>query len=273
MLLKETLLNSRIISFSMAILVGSAGIGSPAKKGLDKIAKAGLKAAEVEFTHSVYMDNKMAKDVGKYAKKLNIRLSVHAPYYINLASDKKSVITASKKRILQSAERAHLLNAKYVVFHPGYYGRRDKDEVFDMVEYAVKEMQEVLEDKDFNVRLAPEVTGKVSQFGDLDELYELHKKIKCAVCVDFAHLKAKHKGKINYKQIFDVMKKFKFSPLHAHFSGIEWTDKGEKKHLLTDIKDTKEIIKWCRKYKFNITLINESPDPLGDALKADKLCR
>ncbi|MBD3361650.1 TIM barrel protein [Candidatus Woesearchaeota archaeon] len=255
----------------MTILIGPSGIGSPAKKGLDKIAKAGMKCAEVAFTHSVYMDNKMAKDIGNYAKKLNIKLSVHAPYYINLASDKKSVITSSKKRILQSAERANFLNAKYVVFHPGYYGKREKDEVFDMVEFAVNEMQEIIEDKEWNVKLAPEVTGKLSQFGDLDELYELHKKTRCAVCVDFAHLKAKQKGKINFRPVFDTMKRFRFSPLHAHFSGIDWSDKGERRHIPTDMNDVKEILNWCRKYRLNIALINEAPDNFGDALKALKL--
>jgi len=255
----------------MAIFVGPAGIGSPALKGLDRIKKAGLTAAEVEFTHSIYMDNKMAKQVGEHAKKLKIRLSVHAPYYINLASEKKQVITASKKRIIRCAELANYLGAKYVVFHSGYYGKRDKDEVFEMVEFAVKEMQEVIKDNDWDVKLAPETTGKLSQFGNLEELYEMHRKTKCAVCVDFAHERARNKGKINYKNICDIMKKLKFSPLHAHFSGITWGEKGERSHKPTPLNEIKELLKWIKKYKFNITLINESPQEFKDAVKTLKL--
>lgn len=257
----------------MTILVGPAGLGSPAITGLDKIKKAGLSCASIAFTHSIYMNNKMAKEVGAHAKKLGIKLSVHAPYYINLASEKKSIINASKKRILQAAERAHHLGAKYVVFHAGYYGKRDKDEVFEMVEYAINQMQEVIAENDWKVMLAPESTGKLSQFGEINELYELHKKTKCAVCVDFSHEKAKHQGKIDYKKICDIMKKFKFRPLLAHMSGIEWGPKGERRHVVTQISYIKEVLYWLKKYKFDIQLINESPETLKDAVKTSKLLK
>lgn len=257
----------------MAILVGPAGIGSPALKGLDRIKKAGLTAAEVEFTHSIYMDNKMAKEVGEHARKLGIKLSVHCPYYINLCSNKKPVIKASKKRILTSAERGHYLNAKYIVFHPGYYGKLEKQEAYEMVKDAIIEMKKEIKKNKWKVMLAPETTGKLSQFGDLEELYKLHRQTKCAVCVDFAHMRAKYKGKIDFKHICDTMKKFKFRPLHAHFSGITWGPKGERSHKTTPLKEIKETIKWLKKYKFNITLINESPVNFNDAVKTLRMLK
>lgn len=256
----------------MAIMSGPAGLGSPALKGLEKIKKAGLPAAEVEFTHSIYMNEKMAKEVGDKAKKLGIKLSIHAPYYINLASHKKSVINSSKRHILKCAELGHHMGAKYVVFHSGYYGKFKKEQAFKMVKDAVLEMQKIIKKNKWNVMLAPETTGKVSQFGDIDELYKLHKQAKCAVCVDFAHMRAKYRGKIDYRYICSVMKKFRFKPLHAHFSGIVWGPKGEKSHKITPLNEIKELVKWLKKYKFNITVINESPDPFGDAVKTKKLC-
>lgn len=256
----------------MAIMSGPAGIGSPAMSGLDRIKKAGLPAAEVEFTHSIYMNNKMAEEVGSYAKKLGIRLSIHAPYYINLCSEKKQVITASKKRIIKCAELGHYMGARYIVFHPGYYGKFGKDEAYRMVEDAVVEMQNIIKKNGWNVMLVPETTGKVSQFGDIDELYELHKKTKCAVCVDFAHMRAKYNGKIDYMHVCSIMRKFRFRPLHAHFSGITWGPKGEKAHKLTPVDEISELLRWLKKYRFDITVINESPDPFGDAVKTYKLC-
>ncbi|MBN1644869.1 TIM barrel protein [Candidatus Woesearchaeota archaeon] len=255
----------------MPIIVGPAGLGSPAVKGLDKIKKAGLKCAEVEFTHSIYMNNKMANEIGQHAEKLGIKLSIHCPYYINLCSSKKSVRKSSKKRILDSAERGHYLNAKYIVFHSGYYGNLKKEQAYKIVKDAVLEMNKVIKKNKWKVMLCPETTGKVSQFGDLDELYKLHRQTRCAVCVDFAHMRAKYKGKIDYKHICGIMKKFKFSPLHAHFSGITWGPKGEKSHKITPINEIKELLKWLKKYKFNISLINESPNPFGDAVKTSRL--
>lgn len=255
----------------MAILVGPGGLGTPAEKGIDKYKKAGLGCAEVEFTHSIYMDNKRAKEVGDYAKKQGIHLSIHAPYYLNLVSKKKSVIIQSMKSILKCAELGHHMGAKYIVFHSGYYSGRTNDEAFEMVEHAIKQMNSVIDEHGWNVMLAPETTGKLSQFGDIDELYKMHKKTKCAVCVDFAHMRAKYNGKIDFKHVCDTMKKFSFSPLHLHMSGITWGPKGEKAHKLTPIDEIKEVLHWLKKYKFSVTMINESPDTFGDAVKTLKL--
>ena len=255
----------------MAILVGPGGLGTPAEKGIDKYRKAGLGCAEVEFTHSIYMDNKRAKEVGDYAKKQGILLSIHAPYYLNLVSQKKSVIIQSMRSILKCAELGHYMGAKYIVFHSGYYSGRTKDEAFEMVEHAIKEMNDVIDEKGWSVMLAPETTGKLSQFGDIDELSEMHTKTKCAVCVDFAHMRAKYNGKIDFKHICDAMKKFSFRPLHLHMSGITWGPKGEKAHKLTPVDEIKEVLSWLKKYKFSVTMINESPDTFGDAVKTVKL--
>lgn len=257
----------------MAILVGPGGLGTPAEKGIDKYKKAGLGCAEVEFTHSIYMDNKRAKEVGDYAKKKGIILSIHAPYFLNLISQKKSVIIQSMKSILKCAELGHHMGATYVVFHSGYYSGRDKDESFEMVEHAIKEMNDVIEENGWKIMLAPETTGKLSQFGDIDELSEMHKKTGCAVCVDFAHMRAKYNGKIDYTYICNIMKKFKFSPLHGHFSGITWGPKGEIAHKLTPVDEIEEMLSWIKKYKFNINLINESPDTFGDAVKTAGLLK
>ena len=252
----------------MKVCIGPAGIGSPAVAGLKEIAEAGMHCAEVEFTHSVYMkSNKVAKEVGEAAKKLEIDLSVHCPYYINLVSADKSKIAASKKRILTSAERGHHLGAKYIIFHAGYYGKLSKEDAYQGIREAIIDMQKAIKKNKWKVMLAPEVMGKDSSFGTIDELYRLHKETGCAMCVDFAHLKAHYRGKIDFKYVFDIMKKFKFTPLTAHISGIEWGEKGEKRHLLTSEKDIREVLKWCKRYKFDIRIINESPDNFNDSVK------
>jgi deoxyribonuclease-4 len=125
-------------------------------------------------------------------------------------------------------------------------------------------------EKNYTPKLAPETTGKPSQFGDLDEIIQLMKDTHCHICVDFSHLKARYNGKINYDEIMQKLAKIK-EPLHCHFSGIEFTAKGERKHLLTEEKDIKELFHYLNKYKIFCTIINESPDPLGDAIKMKKL--
>jgi deoxyribonuclease-4 len=163
----------------------------------------------------------------------------------------------------------HYLGAKYIVFHAGFYQGRDKELVYDLIKNEIIDLQKTIKEKKWDVVLAPETTGKESQFGDLDELIKLKKETKCHLCVDFSHLKARYNGVIDYDI---VMKKLKdLGHIHAHFSGIEWTKKGERRHLLTETKDIKELFEYLKKYKIDVTIINESPDPFGDAVKMKKL--
>lgn len=248
---------------------GPAGAGTSSIEGLNDVARLGFDAVEIPFTYGVRMSNAEAKKRGEVAKKLKIDLSIHAPYYINLASEEKEKIIASMKRILDSCERGHHMGAKYVVFHAAFYGKRDKEEVYEMVEFAVSKMQGAIEENGWKVKLAPETTGKGSQFGDLDELLRLKKDTGCHLCVDFAHIKARNNGKIDYKEIFDKLKPVKH--IHAHFAGIEFTEKGERRHKITTKQDLLPLLKEIKKRKSNITIINESPDPIGDTLKSKKL--
>jgi deoxyribonuclease-4 len=95
------------------------------------------------------------------------------------------------------------------------------------------------------------------------------KETGCHICVDFAHLKARYNGTIDYDA---VMKKIEHvKDLHAHFSGIEYTPKGERRHLITTEAEIKELFKYLNKYKINLTIINESPQPMEDALKMKNL--
>lgn len=253
----------------MKIKFGPAGLGHPGIEGLDIIHSAGLEAAEVEFTYGVRMTNSTAKEIGKKADNLGISLSVHAPFYINLASKEKPKVHASVNRILRASERAHYLGAKYVVFHAGFYQGRPEEEVFQMIKDQMIKVKEKIDDKGFDVKLAPETTGKPTQFCGLDTLLRLRKETGCEICIDFAHLYARNQGVIDYNEVLKKIKDLKH--LHCHFSGINYTQKGERNHeLLTKsfFKPLKEAIK-NNKPK-SMTIINESPDVLGDAIKLKK---
>lgn len=248
---------------------GAATVGNIER--IKEASRLGLHALEVEFTYGVRMEVKLAKEVGKVAKEEKIELSVHAPYYVNLASLEKEKARVSMKRVIDSCERGHYFAWKGkvpIVFHAAYYMKRDPEVVYDIVRDAILEMQEVIEEKKWKVVLCPETTGKKTQFGDIDELLRLSKETGCGLCVDFAHLLARE-GKIDYDSVMKKLKGLKH--VHAHFSGIEYGPKGERRHKLTAVKDMKELVKYLKKYKIDVTIINESPDPFGDSVKMAKL--
>ena len=244
---------------------GSDGLGN--LKGVQKVAAMGLDCMEVAFTYGVRMDLKTATAVGGLAKENGIILSVHAPYYINLASEEKDKFAASRKRILDSCEKAHTMGAGNVSFHAGFYQNRSAGRTYDLIKNAMVGLQKEVIDNGWKVRLCPEITGKPSQFGSLPELLRLKRETRCGITVDFSHLYARQQGDIDYARILKKLPK-KF---HAHFSGIEFGDKGERRHVRTTKKFFEPLARELIQRKVDITIINESPKPYEDALMMKKL--
>lgn len=254
----------------MKIYLGPAGTPKASSlKGVEYVHDIGLKAMEVEFVYGIKMSNKTAKKIGEKVKELEMMLSVHAPYYINLASADTKIRTASKKRILNSCERAHHMGAKFVVFHPGYYYKDNKEETFQIIKKALIGIKKTITKNKWKIQLAPETTGKINVFGSLKETIRLVKEVKCSLCVDFAHILARY-GTVDYDEVLRLIKKLKLNHYHFHFSGIEYGPKGEKRHKLTEPKRIKELANAIIRNKINCTIINESPDPLGDSIKFKK---
>ena len=243
---------------------GSDGLGN--LKGVRKASEVGLDCMEVAFTYGARMDLETAKAVGALARERGIILSVHAPYYINLASDEKEKYDASRKRILDSCEKAHAMGARNVVFHAGFYQKRTAGQTYNLIKKAIGGMQKSIARQGWQVKLCPEITGKPSQFGSLTELLKLKKETGCGITVDFSHLYARQQGKIDYAKIIAKLPK-KF---HAHFSGIEYGDKGERKHIRTTEKFFEPLARALIKRQGDITLISESPKPYEDAIMMKK---
>jgi len=260
----------------MKIYLGPAGVPVSASKhntisGIETVAKLGLNAMEVEFVQGVKMGNDLAKKAGEVAKKNGILLSVHAPYFINLCNPAK--VKESEKRIMDSCERAHYMGAKFVAFHPGFYGNLAKEKAYELVKNACQEMSEKIRANGWDVFLGLETTGKHTQFGTLEENIKISKEVKnCGVVIDFAHIYARQGGKIDYKKVLDSIEVLKPSLVHCHFSNIEFTMKGEKRHLVLDHKpDFEPLAKEMLKRKFDITIISESPILEQDSLKMKKI--
>ena len=258
------------MKMAFKLLIGPAGTGGAELDYFEELSKKGLDAVEIEFTYSVWMKKEQAEKIRELNKKLGLRLSIHGSYFINLNSEEKDKVSASRARILKAMEMGTYLGAEYVVFHPGFYQSVSKEDSYSNIKEQIIKIMKEAKEKKYTPKLAPETTGKGSQFGDLDELLKLKEETGCSICVDFAHLKARYAGKMDFetmvKQVSSIKEHF-----HAHFSGIEWTEKGERKHLLTTDKEIKELFTLLKKYKIDCTIINESPDPEGDALKMKKL--
>ncbi len=267
----------------MKIRLGPSGIplsckGSSSIEGVKKVAKLGLSAMEVNFTHGIHMSVKTAKELGKVAEDLDVELSIHVPYYINLASEDKKKVIASKKRILDSLERGIAMNATIVAIHAGYYGK-SKEEAMKKIFKACREIAEIIERNSWNIKLGLETMGKQKSWGTLDEIIEISKKLKRVVpYLDPAHIYARQGGRINYKEIFDKLKVLKLKKLHSHFSGIKYSlvkiGRGNERYHVPMKEagpDFEPFAKEILKRKIDVTIISESPVLERDSLLMKKI--
>ena len=251
------------------MIIGPAGIGGAkeAENNLKFIKENNLGAAEVSFTHSTYLNEDNAIRIGKIAKELGIKLTIHGSYYINLNAVEKEKIQKSKERILKACEIGEYLQATHLIFHPGYYGKDTKEKTYEKIKEEIIDLQKKIKKNKWKIKLAPETTGKINVFGDLDETLQLVKDTKCSFCIDFAHLKARNQGKLNIKEIIKKIKPFK--SIHCHYSGINYGPKGERNHIPINIEETKELLKEIK--NLPCTIICEAPDTYGDAIKIKKI--
>jgi len=255
----------------MKIRLGTSGIpistkGNSTIDGVKHIAELNLNALECSFTHGIHMSLATARELGKVANDLDVELSIHVPYFVNLASLDKKIIEASKKRIVDSLERGVEMEAIIVAAHAGYYGK-DKENSVKMIYEACKEITELIEKNDWNIEFGLETMGKQASFGTLEEIISLCRKLKYLVpYLDPAHIYARQGGQINYKEIFDTLEILKLKKIHSHFSGIKYTLVGigkgnERNHVPMKEAgpDFKEFAKEILKRKTDITIISESP--------------
>lgn len=244
--------------------------------GIERIAELGLGCMEVEFVYGANMSQTMARKVGETAKRLNVKLSAHGPYYINLNAHEEEKLIASRKRLMQTARIASIIGAQSIIFHPAFYLKDPPDEVYDRVKKELEDIVREMRGEDISITLRTETTGKGSQFGSLDEVLRLSAEVDgVALCIDFAHLHARE-GKSNsdaefksiLKQIDDKLGRGALNDMHIHLSGIKYSGKGEIRHL--DLKESDmnytELFKAWKEFDIKGLVICESPSLEADAL-------
>lgn len=244
-------------------------------KGIEFAKSMGIDAMEIEWVQRVPLQPDHMAKIRAIAEKSDFGLTVHAPFFINLNSDKPETIVASKKRILDSLSMAQLAGAASVCVHAAFYGTRQEDSL-DNVRRATEDIMKKKAKLFPDVNLAYETMGKHSQFGTLEEVLKVSKEFDIYPCVDVAHMHARANGGINstkeWNELLDeyesALGKKSLSRMHLHFSGINYGPKGEKNHVPIQESDAKwkDFLKVLKKRKVGGFLVCESPLMEDDTL-------
>lgn len=259
------------------VLFGTSGVSDSMKNEkltyteiAERMKNMGLLCFEYPFTYGTNITEEKCTEIGKIFNNAGIKLSIHAPYYINLASPNEEQILKSFGYIYESMRKAKIMGADRVVFHPGSLTGQTREVAYSNVYNNTKAFIEKIKDDESvsGVYICPETMGKHGQIGTSDEIQKLCEIDDCIIpTLDFGHINAFTGGELNsvdkFCKIFDMFVNTK-NEIHIHFSRIEYGAKGEIKHLTFDNDpsgfgpEQTIFIEALKKYSQNIRVICES---------------
>ncbi len=264
------------------LLFGTAGVPNSTPKknnpveGVKEIHRLGLDCMQLEFAHGVRMKEETSSELRRVSYELNVPLTSHGPYYINLNAREQDKIDSSIERIIQTAKISDLCGAESMTFHAAFYMKDSPYDVFELVEKSMNVIEDRLSRLDIEIELRPELTGKTSQFGSLDELITLTKQVNaCMPCIDFSHLYARTEQYNTYNEFIEVIRRIRqdlgeesTGQMHIHLSGISANSKGDLKHLNLDKSkfNWKDCLKALKNENCGCYVICNSPNMEKDAL-------
>lgn len=239
-------------------------------------AKHGLEAYEYSFGRGFTMSLETAKLLGQRAKENQVLISLHAPYYVNLANESDEMAKKSFEYIRKGMEYLDVMDGRDYVVHLASCGKLSRPQALALTSKRLDEVLQIIYDNKLNSRkLCPETMGKYMQIGTYQEIIDLCTKDQILVpTFDFGHINCIMQGglktKDDYRRIFDYsIEKLghqKTKNCHIHFSKIEYTNKGEVKHLTLD--DTQygpefqPLACVIKEYGLTPTIISESKEKM-----------
>lgn len=241
----------------------------------------GLSAYEYSFGRGITLNDETAIEIGEEAKKHQIEVSIHAPYYINFANPDDEMVEKSYMYVLNSLHKLKLMGGKRLVVHPASCGKLPREEAVELTRKRLHILKEKLEEAGYSDYLiCLETMGKPAQIGTYKEIIDM-----CTISpnyiptLDFGHINALTHGGLKTKEdyrevieyLFKVLGEEKAKKVHIHFSKIEYGDKGEIRHLtLEDQKygpNFEPLAELIKEYGMEPYIISESSEIMAhDAL-------
>lgn len=207
---------------------------------VQRSAELGLLGMELGWVRSVRVSPETCAEIKSTAQELDVAVSVHAPYFINLNADDEEW-PKSRQRLMDAAYYGHLAGATDIIFHPGSYFEHPPEEVLPGAILRLQGCLDELRAAGNPVILRPEMMGKSAMLGSLEDTLVMSREIEgVEPCLDFAHLHARTgDGSMNsYAEWMRTLETYgetlgetALKRLHCHISGIEYTAKGEREHL------------------------------------------
>lgn len=248
------------------------------------LIKMGLDHFEYQCGRGVNIGLDKATLLGNEFKKNDLTISLHAPYYISMSSVEEEKRIKSVDYILQSARAVNAMGGNRIVVHTGSCGKISREEALHLAKDTMVLALEALKNENLeHIHICPETMGKINQLGTLEEVLALCELDDSLIpCIDFGHLNARTLGSIKSKKDFELilnemknrLGEERAAKFHSHFSKIEYTDGGEKRHLTFEDDfygpDFMPLMELIAEYNLSPTFVCESAGTQAEDAKAMK---
>ena len=211
------------------------------------VKNMGLDCFEYSFGRGVNLSDKKAEEIGRAFRDAGVEISVHAPYYVNFANPDDEAAEKSFGYVLDSARKVLIMGGNRVVFHPASQGKAERGEAVALTEKRLAALCDKIYKENLDgAMFCPETMGKLGQIGSVEEIARFCKIDKVFVpAMDFGHINAREQGSLKTERDFEERLTYMIDELgyekmrnfHVHFSKIEYTSKGEKRHLTFEDKE------------------------------------
>ena len=223
-----------------SLAFAEAGL-SKSEQSAEWVKNLGLNCFEYSFGRGVNLSDERAQSIGKAFNDAGVEISVHAPYYINFANPEEENAVKSFNYVISSAQKVKLMGGKRVVFHPASQGKMKREQAVDLTEERLKRLKDIVYEQGLeDLIYCPETMGKLGQIGTIEEIALFCKIDKIYTpAIDFGHINAREFGSLKTEKDYEERLSYLISELgyermkhfHIHFSKIEYSAKGEVRHL------------------------------------------
>lgn len=238
----------------------------------------GLDLFEYSFGRGINLKEEKAQLLNNAFSNNEVKLSVHAPYYINFANPDEEKAENSYRYVLESSVMAKKMGADRVIFHPATQGKETREVAVSRTKERLSRLAEMIHAEGLDdITYCPETMGKIAQIGTIEEITEF-----CLIddvflpTVDFGHVNAREQGSLKTTEDFLTRMQYMIDKLgyermrnfHVHFSKIQYSGKGEIRHLNFDDEiygpNYEPFIDACVKLKLEPNVICESAGNQAD---------
>ena len=242
------------------------------------LADQGLNAYEYSFGRGINISSEKAAAIGELGKSFDVEISVHAPYYINLANPSDEMAAKSYDYIIRSCAKVRDFGGKRVIFHPSSVGKMTRKEAVELTQRRMEILASIIRENGMDDCIfCPETMGKINQIGDVEEVAEFCKVADFFIpTIDFGHINARTYGSLKTDEDYERIIQYlvnnlgfeRASKMHVHFSKIEYSNGGEVRHLT--FADTvygpefAPLARMIKKYNLSPVIICESDGTQAD---------